>query len=449
MKQIVISDFKEKYFCGTKNIVHLKEGDILFSQNEKNTKIYLVLEGVVGGFLNTEDGGKLEVFRSKKDMLVGFHSFFSNKSTSYADVIALEDSKLIYISYDDVRVKERDFLTDFLPIIVEELFERQVFAKKVMLDKEKLLINNHKKDKLAVLGQMAAGIAHELNNAIGIINGNASWIADALANHIEQNEDDKMFAVFNKAYADGNKLSSSEVRAASKQIEKKLNVASSYAKKVARLSMDSNKIDSLKTEPELNSMIDQMYYFWEVGTAIHDILLASKHATHVISSVKSLGISTRDRTDIDINKTIDDALVLIQEQTKGIDVVFEKDNLPIVKANDTELMQIWINIMKNACEALKADNIDNPKLVVKTELTDKFICIYITDNGKGIPDAIKEKIFQPSFTTKKSGLSFGLGLGLAVVQKHVNEYNGIINIESKVGETTFCIQLPLKTLKNE
>jgi hypothetical protein len=72
-----------------------------------------------------------------------------------------------------------------------------------------------------------------------------------------------------------------------------------------------------------------------------------------------------------------------------------------------------------------------------------MVTVSITDNGPGIPENLRDKIFQPSFTTKKEGLSFGLGLGLSIVQKIVETYRGGISVESRPGRTTFTVQIPV------
>lgn len=88
-------------------------------------------------------------------------------------------------------------------------------------------------------------------------------------------------------------------------------------------------------------------------------------------------------------------------------------------------------------------SIENPVLLIKAKHIKDQIIVEITDNGPGMPIEIQEKIFQPNFTTKKDGLSFGLGLGLSIVLKLIDNYNGTIEVNSKVGKTTFTIKIPI------
>ncbi len=443
MEKKIIAKLREKYF-DSDHILEIKKGDTFVEQGQESKRLFLVLEGLVAGVLH-KDNGTMEVFRSGENMLVGLHSFFSRKFCAYADVIALEDTKLSYLAYEDDRVRPDEFLEDFLPVIIDGLFERQVFAKKLMLEKEEALKRNLHRDKLATLGQMAEGIAHELNNAIGVIKGNVEWLEKEVYDYIKDKESSEVFSNFEKGYNKGQNLSSAEVRKSRQFIEKKLKLSPSSAKKLAQLGFSNDDINNKNFRNATDEVIDNIHHFWKMGVATHDIILASEHAAHVIEAVKALGSGEREQIEVDVNKTLDSALVLVQQQTEGIKVSLEKEDVPIIRGNDTELKQVWINLIKNACESLKTSQTKNPEIEIKSENKKDEIWISITDNGPGIPEALQEKIFHPNFTTKKGGLSFGLGIGLSVVQKHVNHYKGTIDIESKPGKTTFYIKLPTKT----
>ncbi len=442
MEKKIIAKLKEKYF-DSDHVLEIKKGDTFIEQGQKNKRLYLVSEGLLAGILHKEDN-KIEVFRAGKDMLIGLYSFFSRQFFAYAEVVALEDSKLTYIDYEDDRVRPDAFLDDFLPVIIDKLFERQVFAKTLMIEKEEALKQNLHRDKLATLGQMAEGIAHELNNAIGVIKGNVEWIEKEVYDYINDKESSEVFSNFDKGYNKGQNLSTAEVRKNRQLIEKQLKLPTSYAKKLAQLGMDKDDVKNKRLKNLTIEDIDHMHHFWKMGVAIHDIVLASEHAAHVIEAVKALGSGEREQMEVDVNRTLNSALVLVQKQSENIKVSLKKEELPMIQGNATELKQVWINLIKNACESLTTSQTKDPEIKITSEHKKNEIHISITDNGPGIPKELKEKIFQPNFTTKKSGLSFGLGIGLSVVQKHINHYQGTIDIESKPGKTTFYIKLPTK-----
>lgn len=439
----LILGLKEKYFGDLTKQVELKKGEFLMKQNYLNKRLYMVLSGLVAGYIDKGEGGKEEIFRAEEPMIVGFHSFFSKSFKAYTDVIALKDSKLAYIEYDENNnIKNKEFTEDFVPVIVHELSARQLFAKKTMLEKEAALKQLYEREKLVTLGQMASGLAHELNNAIGVINGNSEWIAKEVFDIIKEHESNEVFTNYEKGFEKGHHLSTVEVRKQRKFLERKLKISQSVAKKLAKLEYDQNTIENLKSYDNVEPVVDRMHHFWEMGVAIHDILLASKHAVHVLKSIKQLSVSDQIRVKVDVNATIEEALTLLKKLIKQVDVEYNPGDLPDIIASPGELVQIWINIVKNACESMIGSKTDKPQLTIKTREVKDYIEIIITNNGPEIPDELKEKIFQPNFTTKKDGLTFGLGLGLSVVQRLIETYNGTIEVKSNKSKTCFIIRFP-------
>jgi len=188
---------------------------------------------------------------------------------------------------------------------------------------------------------------------------------------------------------------------------------------------------------------DRMHRIWELGVALHDMIRTSRHAVHVLKSVKQLSVSDCERYELDVNETINEALTLLKSQVKEVEVDFKENKLPTLIANHGELVQIWVNIIKNGCESMLNARTTHPQLRIRSCVKDKCIWVTIGDNGPGIPEELREKIFQPNFTTKKGGLSFGLGLGLSIVQRLIESYNGRIEVINKAGITYFNIIIPM------
>ncbi len=103
-----------------------------------------------------------------------------------------------------------------------------------------------------------------------------------------------------------------------------------------------------------------------------------------------------------------------------------------------------MNLIKNAIESLSNSRTPDPQIRIRTRATKQQISVDISDNGPGVPSEIADRIFQPNFTTKVEGLSFGLGLGLSIVQRIVNSYNGTVALNSAPGNTVFTVRLPLE-----
>ena len=440
----LIDKLKEVYFGDEHKVKLLKKGDYLMKQNQKNRRLYIVLSGLVGGYLDAGSGNKQEIFRSGENMFVGVHSFFSKSDAAYADLIAMEDSKLAFIDFQDYEGgKEAKLYEDFVQIIVHELSSRQLFAKDAMLEKEAAMKKLYQSDKLATLGQMAAGLAHELNNAIGVINGNSEWIAQQVYERFKNSEDKTVFQYFEKGYLEGQSLSSSEVRKKRTTLEKKLKISATTAKKLSKINFDEKRLPVPSGNETLEELIDRMCEYWEIGVAIHDILLASKHGVHVLKSIKQLSVADQARHEVELNDSINEALILLKNVVKQVELDFKPGKIPTMMANNGELVQIWVNIIKNGCESMINANTAAAKMMVQTHAKKGMATITISNNGPEIPDDVIKKIFQPNFTTKKGGLSFGLGLGLSIVQRLIDSYNGKIEVKSTRKETEFKIMIPI------
>ena len=292
-------------------------------------------------------------------------------------------------------------------------------------------------DKMATLGQMAAGLAHELNNAIMVLERNTDWLSGRIEALIEER-----IPQYKPYYHSGTQnnlpLSTSEIREMADELQQRRKLDRSLAKKLARTGLPLDQLLS-ENDRELHNLTQ----YWELGKAFNDMRLAAQHAIHVVRSVKQLGANRSDRqVGLQINETLREAMSILTSPLRTIEVQTDFEELPTISGNSGEFVQIWINIIKNACEAMQQAGLSHPTLIVTTKRRKKNIRVTLTDNGPGIPKHIKSKIFQPSFTTKVGGLSFGLGLGLSIVQRLVASYDGKINVKSQPGETSFIIDIP-------
>ncbi len=149
---------------------------------------------------------------------------------------------------------------------------------------------------------------------------------------------------------------------------------------------------------------------------------------------------------LNVNKVVEDVVNLLKYELKNKDISLELNlkNTPQIKGDYNQLKQVFLNLLINAINAIESNGrieIRNSIKLIKEEdgKYREYIIYEIEDNGKGIPDNIKEKIFQPFFTTGEKGT----GLGLSIAQRIINQHNGFIEFDSRKGEgTTFYIYLP-------
>jgi signal transduction histidine kinase len=182
---------------------------------------------------------------------------------------------------------------------------------------------------------------------------------------------------------------------------------------------------------------------------LKDLEFSLKELKRVEMIVKSvLGLSRQTQTyveDVDIKTTIEDALKILHNQYKYSEVVIEKDyeeNLPRVNGNFANLGQVFLNIIKNALQALP-DGKGSIFLKTRYIKETNSVMIECRDTGIGIPTEIINDIFKPFFTTKDVGS--GTGLGLYISHEIIKKHEGLISVSSKQGKgTTFTIDLPAK-----
>lgn len=254
-------------------------------------------------------------------------------------------------------------------------------------------------EKMSSLGQMVAGIAHEINNPVSFIAGNLPHVNDYAEDLM------KLIQLYDESIVDP----PPEIKDLANEID-----------------LDFLKEDLPKT---LNSM--------DMGVErIQQLVVSLRNFSRVDGSTSKA---------VDIHEGIDNTLVLLGNRLKhGIDVIKHYGNLPLIECYPAQLNQVFMNLLANAIDALlEVTEQPHKQIVICTEALPQEILITIQDNGIGIPHELKKKLFDPFFTTKPVGQ--GTGLGLAISYKIVEKHHGTIEVDSPNQEgTKFTIKIPKK-----
>lgn len=451
------------YFTDPDRILAIPAGGILVRQNEECHRVYLVLRGTFVAYRQTDsfDGVDLpgetqvrghEVFRAEPRSYVCVQAFFSRAYRSSYYIVALEDAEVAYID-DTTEAVDADqhgsLEQQFIPVLVHELAARNSRIFTQVSEKEEAVRLLQRAEMAATLGQLSAGIAHELNNAVGVISRRTDFVADNLTTYLDS-KDKLNSRLFRMAYEDESFTAAGELRARARKYERELNLPQEAAKVLAHAAPDTETL--VKLGPEFVKHVKDNYRFWELGHDMRDLQMAARHASGIVRAVKLLGGgSTTHEPGVDVIQSLNDAMSLLSNKLKHLSIHTDFQPLPTITADITELVQIWVNIINNANDAMVQAGTPEPSISVSTRhihadglklLPTDYVAVTIANNGPAIPEAIQEKIFQPSFTTKKKGLDFGLGLGLSIVRRIVDSYSGTIELHSSDGQTSFTINLP-------
>lgn len=434
----------ERYFNHAQRCISVPAGSILLAQNGYNDRLYYLRRGQVSGYFSEKGERRIKVFSAAQGAFIGVHSFFSGSWTASSTVIAESDVELAWIDRDTPVQDEAQYgslSAQFMPVMVAELSRRQRRATQEALAKERALERLHTAEQMTTLGQLAAGIAHELNNAIGVVSSKTERLETLFIELLEEvHPEASQFFDFGLLY--GQKVSSSEARERGAWFAKKYQLPKTIARELARAVPADELSPHWLNNPHL------AIRYWQMGRDLHDLRLAAKHSVGIVKSVKQLGRADLCLEEaVDLNATIDRALALLQSDLRRVAVKITQGSLPIIKGSETEWVQVWVNLVKNACDAMVQTT--DPLLEIQTHCSRQRLYITVANNGPEIDEITRRKIFQPSFTTKKEGLSFGLGLGLAIVKRIVSGYGGTVAVKSEPDKTIFRIKLPVEGYHGE
>lgn len=260
-------------------------------------------------------------------------------------------------------------------------------------------------EKMASLGQLTAGIAHEINNPINFVTSNV------------------------------------------KPLKRDVQMVIDMLNQIEEISLQDGTVDDKKQKiDELKQEYDFDYLKTEIDYLINGINEGSSRTAEI---VKGLRIFSRlDEDDLkkaDINEGLESTLVIVNNQLDNrIDVIKQFSELPLVECYPGKLNQVFMNMISNALHAIKSRYKEDKggALTISTSASDTHVLVSIKDNGTGMDENTKKKLFEPFFTTKDVGE--GTGLGLSIAYNTIVKHNGSITVNSELGAgTEFIIEIPI------
>ena len=306
-------------------------------------------------------------------------------------------------------------------------------------------------EKMAALGQLVAGIAHEINTPLGAIRSSVRNIDEFLGKTLETLflEPD-VFVLIQNANQETN-FSTKEKRQFKRRLRQQLEAEEiANADFIADTLTDLGIFDNLEQflpllrDPKGANILQTAYKLASVKASTQIINTAIERASRIVFALKTYARYDHSGAMVKTQLTegIETVLTLYYSQLKhSVELIRNYSDIPAIFCYPDELNQVWTNLIHNAIQAM--DN--QGTLTIDVAQENQQVKIGITDSGKGIPSEVMPKIFEPFFTTKPPGE--GSGMGLNIVKKIVEKHQGKITVESQPGNTKFTVYLPSVTVK--
>ncbi len=350
------------------------EKDVLRSQNIKSLLgLPVLFQGVLKGFVGLDNTSEDHPWQNKSDKILGVASEIISSA-----ILRDEDRKQL--------IKKNHKLEN----AYDEINKTQV-----------KLVHS---EKLAGIGQLAAGIAHEINNPVGFVSSNSTVLK--------------------------------------KYIDKMISIINTYRSRKGR-----EIIAAEEKKMKIDHILD------DVRGLVDENIDGLSRIAEIVNNLKNFARidQTEEMEATNINDGIKSALLVARNELKYCaEVETDFGDIPEVMCHASEINQVFLNILVNAAHAIKSMSLEQKGLIeVRTYRDGDYVCCSIRDSGSGIPHDIRDKIYNPFFTTKPPGKGTGLGLNISydiIINKHQGEIN--LNTEENNG-TEFIVMLPINRDFNE
>jgi signal transduction histidine kinase len=432
---------------------HLEAGEVLSHKGVQVEGLYVVLSGHIT--LSVDRGsGPQKIIEWRAGEVSGILPY-SRLTSPPGDAVAHEPTEILALPREELRA------------LTHECFGVTSILVHIMLDRARLFTSSDLlNEKMISLGKLSAGLAHELNNPASAIERSAALLEDRLgdaetATHalgVARLSDAQLAAV--DTIREACQASAPKgIRSPVQQAERE----EAIADWLADHGLDTAGGEALADTPVTTEALDQLACAVQ-GPALHVVLRwaaagcavrslateiqeAAMRISGLVTAIK--GFTHMDQAmvaePVDLGPSLANTVTVLRAKArqKSATVAIELEtSLPCVRGFAGELNQIWGNLIDNALDAVH----DGGRVEVKANRDGQRVVVRIIDDGPGIPAAIRERIFDPFFSTKPIGQ--GTGLGLDIVRRLVRHNDALIEIESQPGRTEFRVVLPIDETQN-
>ena len=440
--------------------------DVLVNEGEEPGTIWIILSGRVKLY-RTIEGDDVTFHSESAGRIVGLMSL-SLQSPVFFSCRAVTETTALVLSREQVSsaIHRSPGLSNYLiTVILRSMARRNRRSAQLLVQVRKL---NHRladqrdelaatlaelratqdrlvdTTKMATLGNLAAGMAHELNNPISAILKTAEHLNQDIEGLISNVPDLAVAAAAIPAAKRIPPRSTRDERRLRNQLAKELGINPNMAARLVAAGVedreDFERYRGLaKTTPD-EVVIQQLDHAGQIGSSLRNITNCSSRVAALVRSLKVYARADEHHLEkTDLNSTLDDVLLILANRLRDIDLVKHYADLPLLLANPSQLQQVWTNLISNAVQA-----VGDPGLVTITTSSPRpgWLRVEVEDNGVGIPEEARDHLFEARFTTRSGRVEFGLGLGLPISRNIIQQHGGDIRFESQSGRTVFTVDLP-------
>jgi signal transduction histidine kinase len=441
-----LPDDQLDWFISQSQEMKLKAGETYSRQGDPADAMFVILEGLLQG--RGELAGEIVTFDLEPGNVTGILPFSRMKKFTVGGR-AVADSRALR------------FPASQFPQLVQKMPELTQRLVGLMSDRIREVTRlEQQQDRLASLGKLSAGLAHELNNpasaakrAAGQLRHMLKKIRDASVElgkrdltPAQKSEIEKLETSFTQSDVvppDALTMSDLEDQIDSLLRSHGQNDLWMLAAGLARRNIRPEVVESLFASMDsgtARAALVRISASVEIASLLHEIESSTSRISDLVCAIKEYThMDQAPVQNVDLVKGLETTLTILNHKLKQ-GVVVQRDYQPVpllVNSFGSELNQVWTNIIDNAIDAMHGKG----ELRIRTYRDNDCVVVEIGDNGPGIPEEVQPHIFEPFFTTK--GVGEGTGLGLDTVQRIVKKHRGNIQVISKPGDTRFQVWLPL------
>lgn len=409
-------------------------GENLFCEGDEGVSAFVITTGEIE-ILKESAGREVRLAVLGPGTLIGEMALLS-RAPRNATCRALTDATLVSIPRDTF-----DGLLAASPTAMRAIFDGFITRR---TEQESRL---RQAERMAQLGVLTAGLAHEMNNpAAAIVRGSAQ-LSERVAAYGALMQSIPIDAVLPEPSASGRIMSSIETADAEYELETAMDsggIENAWQLAPALIGAGFTVDDvfghgETATEETVRAIANRS----EVDALLTEIGEGAHRLADLVGALKSYSfLDQAPVQDVDVTRGIEDTLLILKSKTSGIEIDRRYEpGLPHITAYGSQLNQVWTNLIDNASDAIHEADKENGRIVIEAIYQDGCIVVSVANNGPAIPREIQDRIFEAFFTTKAPGQGTGLGLDTAY-SIVVNQHGGVLKLDSDEKETRFTVVLP-------